>query len=259
VKPYITKFLKTVSLCLMAFPVLYIVVIATLFDISLNSCGKILLSPYYYLVSGLAVISGYGLWEMRRWSWFLFIASQAMIVVETAGLVLEYAENHHKLFAFIISTLSQLALTKRVANEIFVPYLFPRIRWWESNPRYKLSALSQIIRKTGETQEGEILDVSVAGCFIKLRKEINQDESIFLNFTMLGETIHCKGLVVWLTESAVIHPKGIGVKFTELTKAQKRALRNISRKLKKIAFVYRRYRYLTNQDEFLKQLEKVGG
>ncbi|MEO7163144.1 MAG: PilZ domain-containing protein [Bdellovibrionia bacterium] len=243
----------------MAFPVLYIVAVATLFDISLNSCGKILLSPSYYLVSGFAVISGYGLWEMRRWSWFLFMASQGLITAQTAVLVFGYAESHHRLFAFVISIFFQLGLIKRVASEIFVPYLFPRIRWWESNPRYKFSAIAQIVRKSGETQDGEILDISGAGCFIKLRNDLDQDESISLIFSMLGETIRCKGLVVWLTESAVIHPRGIGVKFTEITKSQKRALRIISKKLKKIAYVYRRYRYLTNQDEFLKQLEKVGG
>lgn len=259
VKQYITKFLKTVSLCLMGFPVLYIVAVATLFDISLASCGKILLSPYYYLVSGIAVIAGYGLWEMRRWSWFLFIGAQVFILAETAVLVLRHAESHYKLFAFVISIVFQLVLTKRVASEIFVPYLFPRIRWWESNPRYKLSGVAEIVRQTGQVHEGEILDLSVAGCFIKLRNDVNQDEPVLLNLKMLGESIECKGVAVWLTESAVIHPKGVGVKFTDLNKAQKRSLRNISRKLKKIASIYRRYRYLMNQDEFLKQLEKVGG
>jgi hypothetical protein len=259
VKRYITKFLKTVSLCLMAFPVLYIVVVATLFDVPLNSCGKILLSPYYYLVSSFAVIAGYGLWEMRRWSWFVYIASQGLIIAETAVIVFKYAENHHKLFAFGISIVFQLALIKRVSGEIFVPYLFPRIRWWESNPRYKLSAITQITRKNRPIEEGEILDISAAGCFIKSRNEVEQDEAITLSFKMLGETIQCNGFVVWLTESAVIHPKGFGVKFAELTKPQKRSLRVLSKKLKKIASVYRRYRYLVNQDEFLKQLEKVGG
>jgi uncharacterized membrane protein (DUF2068 family) len=259
VKQHITKFLKTVSLSVMAFPILYIVAVATLFDISLSSCGKILLSPTYFIVSVLVVISGYGLWEMRRWSWFLFIGSQGLVVAQTAAIVFGYAESHHKFFVFVISIIFQFLLTKRVASEIYVPYLFPRIRWWENNPRYKLSVPVKIFRKSGQSQDREILDISIAGCFIKMPLDLGQDEAISLDFVMFGETVQCKGLVVWLTESAVIHPRGIGVKFTELTKAQKRALRTIAKKLKSIASVYRRHRYLMSQEEFLKQFEKVDG
>jgi hypothetical protein len=62
-----------------------------------------------------------------------FLGFQALILAETLGIVFSYADSHHKLFALAVSIIVQIALTKRVANEIFVPYLFPQIRWWESN------------------------------------------------------------------------------------------------------------------------------
>jgi hypothetical protein len=117
----------------------------------------------------------------------------------------------------------------------------------------------KIARKSGEPEEGEILDISPLGCFIKLRNNMTQGENVSLEFNLLGESIQCGGAVVWVTESAVIHPKGVGVKFIDLNKVQKKSLKMIAKRLKKIAFVYRRYRYLLTQEEFLKQLEKAGG
>ncbi len=239
------------------FPVLYILLVATLFDIPLSACVGILLSPFYYVVSLFVVIAGYGLWEMRRWSWYIVVISQILVCYENALLVHEYAESHHKILAFLISTFLQFVLVLRVSQEIRVPYLFPRIRWWESNPRFKLSLPVVLIRKNGEKQEGEILDLSMAGCFIKLRSELNLDEKLTLNFSAFGHEVRCDGTVVWCAHSAVTHPKGVGIKLSLLSKEQKRALRIICRRLRKIGALYRSSRYLISQDEFLKKLEEL--
>ena len=50
---------------------------------------------------------------------------------------------------------------------------------------------------------------------------------------------------------------GIGVKFGPMERQQKRALRVVNQQLKKIAMLYRRWRYIKNQKEFLEQLEKL--
>lgn len=239
------------------FPIAYIVLAAALFDIPLSKCVGILLSPFYYIASLSVVIVGYGLWEMRRWSWYLFLISQVMIVYENAILVHEYAESHHKFLVFVLAVLFQIVLTFRVAKEIRVPYFFPRIRWWESNPRYRLSVPLGIKRKNGGEGEGEILDLSPSGCFAKVRTDFAMDESVSLKFRIYGFEIECEGKVVWCAQSAVTHPKGVGIKFGVLSKSQKRSLRIIARRLKKIASHYRRSRYLMSQEEFLKHLQEL--
>lgn len=241
----------------LAFPVIYIVVAATLFDIPLNTCIGILLSPFYYIVSLCAMITGYGLWEMRRWSWYLFILFQILLTYENALFVHGYAESHHKMLAFLFSILIQVILIYRVAGEIRVPYFFPRIRWWESNPRYRLTVPVTFTTKSGQQWEGEILDLSIVGCFVKLRQDFIQHEKVNLSFKIYGHEFQCDGTAVWLAVSTVTHPKGIGIKFTHLSKNQRRSLRLITRKLKKISDFYRRSRYLMSQEEFLKKLEEL--
>jgi hypothetical protein len=261
-KRYTSKFLKTVAVCYMAFPPLYIILAAILFDIPANLCVSVLLSPFYYIVALAAVLTGYGLWEMQRWSWYLFIASNILITYENAKLVSEYSATHHKFLAFLTSIFLLAALIYRVGREIRVPYFFPKIRWWESNPRYRLSVPVKVNRKAATASEpfqAEILDLSLGGCFVKIRTDIAQDETVGLEFAVFGFPLRCDGTIVWRTASTVTHPKGIGVKFVFLDKVQRRTLRSITRRLKKIAQLYRTSRYLMNQEDFLKRLEEIEG
>ncbi len=241
----------------MALPVAYIVLAATLFDIPLSNCARILLSPFYYITVFLGVLTGYGLWEMKRWSWYCFVVTQILVAYSNASYVFNYSESHHKTFGLLIAIILQIILVLRVDREVRVPYLFPRIRWWESNPRLRLSCPVILTRKSGEMIEGEILDISLAGCFIKLRQDLLPDESIYLKFKIFGFDIECEGIAVWLAQSAVTHPKGVGFKFGFLPKGQKRNLRNVQKRIRKISNFYRRARYWMTQDEFMSQLEAL--
>jgi hypothetical protein len=257
VKQYITRVLKAVACVLITFPLSYIVAAAILFDIPLNHCIGILLSPFYYIITFVAVFAGYGLWEMKRWAWYFFIISQVLVGYENAVFVLNYSASYHKILAYLISVVVQILVVYRVSKEVRVPYLFPRIRWWESNPRYRLSVSVNVLRKSGESLTGEILDISVAGCFIKLRPDLRLNESVTVQYRVFGYEMNCDGNVVWQAQSTVTHPKGIGVKFGLLQKSQKRALRHIRKRLKKISNFYRRSRYWMNQEEFDRQLEAI--
>jgi len=257
VKQYTSRILKSLAALFLGFPVLYLVWVAAVFDIPINTCFSILLSPFFYVVSIAVMVAGYGLWEMQRWSWHVLLVSQCLVFYESAVFILNYSESHHKFLAFILSGFLQWGLVYRVSKEIRVPYFFPNIRWWESNPRYKLSVPVTLMRKEKDAQEGEILDLSMLGCFIKVQEGLLQDETVTLRFKLFGNDVQCEGRVVWLAQSAVTHPKGVGVKFGLLTKVHRRSLRGINRRLRKIATLYRRGRYLMNQEDFLKRLEEL--
>jgi Tfp pilus assembly protein PilZ len=259
-KRYTSRFLKSVALFYMAFPIAYMILAALVFDIPAASYIHILLSPLYYLISFIAVISGWGLWEMSRWAWYVFGFANFMIVYENALVMKDYSESHHKLFGFIFSLLMVGFVFLRVSREIRVPYFFPKIRWWESDPRYRLAVRADLVRKVSEDLvAGEILDLSGTGCFIKTRIELKTDEPVALKFEAFKLPVQCDGIVVWKSESTVTHPKGVGIKFTTVDRQSKRNLRMISKRLKSIAQFYRTSRYLLTQDEFLKKLEEIEG
>lgn len=256
-KRYTSRFLKLTALAYMAFPVVYLICAALLFDIPPRQCLRILLSPLYYLVCFWAICAGYGLWEMRRWAWHVFLFSHILVLYGNAVLAADYGESHHKIFGFFFSVLVLAFLTVRLGREIRVPYFLPRIRWWETNPRYRLSVPVTIHRHQGEALTGEILDLSMGGCFIKFRTELNSDEAIRLEFTVFGQEFRPTGTVVWHTHSTVTHPKGVGIKFGPIARPERRLLKAVIHRLKKITTLYSSARYLMNQEDLSKKIEEL--
>jgi hypothetical protein len=257
VKHYVSRTLKLIAAIYMAFPISYIVFAALLFDIPGKNCSAILLRPSYYALSMIGAAAGFGIWEMRRWGWYVFLFTNALIAYTNAVLVVDFSQSSHKIAAYFATLLGLALLTYRVSKEVRVPYFLPRIRWWESDPRYRLCVAVSIQRTSGETNVGDILDLSLGGCFIKFRTDLHQDETIALQFTVFGQALSCAGTVVWRTQTAVTHPKGIGVKFAPMPRAQKRALKLINQRLRQISTLYNTSRYLMSQDEFLKKMEAL--
>ncbi len=257
VKHYISKTLKLIAFVYLGFPIAYVIFAALIFDVPARSCVRMLLSPLFVIVSVAAIIAGYGLWEMKRWAWHFFFLANVFIVYLNAIVVQDYSESHHRLLAFLSSLCVVGGVLYRVAREVRVPYFFPKIRWWESNPRYRLAVPALLLRKDGTPLDGQILDLSMTGCFVKLRHEVSADELVQVKFNVFKQDLDVQGVIVWRSKSTVTHPKGVGIKFGTLERPQKRALRLITRRLKQIANFYRTSRYLMNQEDFIKRLEEM--
>jgi hypothetical protein len=259
VKRYTSKFLRTTAWVYLVFPASYLAFAAVLFDVPMSALSEVLMMPLFYLNSAAGTLAGYGLREMRRWAWYLLIVSAVLIGYQNAQIAQHLSEAHHKVPAYIASLLILAGVLHRISREVRVPYFFPKIRWWESNPRYKLSVPAKVQGAGPVAVDGEILDLSLGGCFIKVRSELAQDEKVNLTFKVFGLPVACQGTVVWRTHSTVTHPRGVGIKFALETRVQKRVLRQINSRLRKIATLYRRSRYLMSQDEFLKRLDELEG
>jgi hypothetical protein len=194
---------------------------------------------------------------MKRWAWYFFLITATATGYANAVIALEMGESHHRALAFVLSLFALGGLVLRVAREVRVPYFLPKIRWWESNPRYRLSVPVALSRQSGESLQGEVLDLSASGCFIKLRTDLLQDELVTLAFTIFGQPVQISGTIVWRTASAVTHPKGVGLKFGPIPRPQKRVFRGIKRRLREITRLYRTGRYLMAEDEYSRRLKEL--
>ena len=257
-KLYTSRFLKGIALIYLAFPLTYLALTALLFEIPFRNVLSIVLSPGFYFLSALGMISGFGLLEMKRWAWYVFVCTDICICYNNAILAADYGTSDHRAVAFVGSVLVLLLILIRIAREVRVPYFLPRIRWWESHPRYKLVVPAILKVEQGQRVfRGDILDLSMGGCFIKTRDDLNLHDSVQLEFKALGKDVSCTGTVVWQTKSAVTHPRGVGIKFTPFSREQRRLFRLLISKLKEIATLYRNSRTLENQDDFYKKIEEI--
>lgn len=235
-KDHTSKFLRAIAYLYLAFPVTYLGYAMVLFNISSTNGLKIFFSFSYWLLAFTSIAVGYGLKEMTRWSWNIFLLNALFIAYANARIVFLYSESVNPFISFLVSVGLLIALIFRLGKEVRVPYFLPRIRWWEMNPRYKL-AVPVKVERMGSGFDAEILDLSFGGCFIKTRLDMNQDERLVSHFSLFGESLEIGGTVVWRSQSSVTHPKGVGVKFDALDKTQKLVMKAATRHLRKISAV----------------------
>lgn len=253
-RQYTSNFLKSVALYCLLFPLGYPVFAVLMFNIPVMKAYEIFFFPLFWVTTVLAVFTGAGLWDFKRWSWYTFFITCVLSVYVNVRVAISLGESSNRTLALVAALVLVLAILYRVAHEVRVPYFFPKIRWWESNPRYKLSVPVKLRRFTGDVVDGEIQDISIGGCFVKLRTEMQKNETLHLDFSALETPISCDGVVVWKTQSTVTHPKGVGVKFKGVSTSNRRLLKLVTRRLKKISRFYQKSRYILNADEFQKRL-----
>lgn len=205
-------------------PVLYPIWLGIWFEVAGSKIISLFLSPIYWFVLFLCVLSGYGMWEMKRWSWYVFLSANLFVVYQNAFVAATYGNSERAPVAFLTGVLGIFLIMVRVGKELRVPYFLPNIRWWESDPARKV--LIPVSMKIQEKKyEAEIMDISLSGCFIKCPDDFPLDERIDISFTLFGSPIECNGTIVWLAASTVTHPKGLGVKFGLHGKVYRRKLR----------------------------------
>ncbi len=258
-RTYSSRTLRVISYIWLSFPVTYFIYAMAVLALNLSGLVKVLLSPGYWFVCVITVIAGVGILRIRWYGWYLFLISNFLITYETAYDLSHHSVGDVKTAMFFLTVALQGLLIYFVGREIRVPYFFPRIRWWESDPRYKLSVQTKLLREDKSEMEGEIMDLSLGGCFIKTHSYFTPDENVVLDFAIFERAVRCTGRIVWRTESTVTHPKGIGVKFDALNKETTFCLRQATQKLKKLARVYSQLSRERNWQEYLQREQRYQG
>jgi len=236
VKEHTSRFLRAIAYLYLAFPVSYLVYASLLFNLPPERSSRIFFSFSYWALSISGIAVGYGFREMTRWGWNVFLLNTLFVAYANALIAIRYSESNNRFLAFLVSIAMLVFLIVRLGREVRVPYFLPKIRWWETNPRYKL-VVPVRVERTDSGFEGEILDLSMGGCFIKTRNDLNQNERILSRFELFGEILVIGGTVVWRSQSSVTHPKGVGVKFDILDKSQRKVMKAATRHLKRISAV----------------------
>ena len=230
-----SRYTTFLTFFMVPFSVTYLVFAALIFDLDSKGIISNVLSPLFYLASFFWIITGVGLKSLKKWSWYTLLIAQFFTVYLDALNLVQHSNSEFKVWAFAFTVLVQCYVIASVSNELRVPFLFPKIRWWESGiagmPHLKVS-LNHLSGSGGRT-EGRVLDMSRKGCFVKTHHDYQPFEKVTLNFEDVSQKIDIPGIVVWNAKSTVTHPKGIGVKFGTIDRKKKKVLRVIVRRLLK--------------------------
>jgi Tfp pilus assembly protein PilZ len=238
---------------------LFIAFALLIFRVDGKGLAQMLLAPGLWLTSAVAVWTGFAIRRIQWYAWYLFIFANLLVAYETAATLAYYSSVDYRLFLFIGTACLQLLMIWIVSREIRVPYYSPRIRWWESDPRYKLS-IKVVLRDsnlessvTGSTETAEIVDISRGGCFIKTNLHYEIDNVLHVSFHLFDSPIECLGQVVWYTESTFTHPKGIGLRFVDMDRETVKTLKDAAKRMKALAQDYTEMVRQRNWQEYLER------
>jgi len=176
------------------------------------------------------LVTAVGIFMVRKWGWYLFIGFSLFSVGMTAfNHFSDPTVNLPYTLSFEIAVLLSIAFffTKHVRS----PYFNPRMRWWETSKRFRVTLDSSVISEH-KNASGKVLDISEDGCFLAAPIKLDEGENIWIKIKSLGIVVNCIGRVVRLSEPG--EPKGFGVMFTSLGSESKKSLNQLMSKLRKI-------------------------
>ena len=229
------------SYLLWSFPITYVLTLGAFYNLPFPKMAAILFSVVYIAHSAFAIGTGFALYNMKPYAWHFFVFHSTLLLIEQFYVAISMAENYHVEIPLTLACLAIGSSIFLLKLELRVPYFNPKIAWWESDPRYKISVPAQMT-SADHFYQGEIMDISAGGCFIKLKENLKTEQLIQVKFSLFDQKFDCSGKIVWRTDSGVTHPKGVGVKFYALEKTHQIALRETVKKLKSLSKKYRSLR-----------------
>lgn len=235
------RLIHLVAWLILSTPVTYIILLGALYNLPLVKIGKIFFSFIYWAHSLIAIFSGWSLLKMKPYAWHSFFVLCILMLAEQIYIAYSLAENYFVPFPLVTAITVIMVLFYLVTSELRVPYFSPRIAWWESDPRYKISVPSQITTPD-HLYDGEIMDISAGGCFVKTKASLYPDQIIHLRFSLFEKNLGYSGRIVWKTESTVTLPKGVGIKFLGMNRTEQSELRATVKKLRKLSDKFKRDR-----------------
>jgi hypothetical protein len=116
-----------------------------------------------WILLGLIFASGLSLLFVRKWSWTFSLVTMAIITIYDIVMWHEFRMmGTAAVVAMIVCTLGFSAFM--FFTEFRVPYLNPRVRWWETSPRYRVD-LPVVLNKTDSP--ATLVDISRTGLLIE--------------------------------------------------------------------------------------------
>ena len=184
----------------------------------------------------LMPIAGIAILRMRKWSYVVFFAAMGWSLISNLRYLQYTSQSHSMLALLVVYSLQILLVLYFLLPSVRVTYFNPRVRWWESKPRFELKIPCTLEVKS-QRHEGTILNVSEGGVFFQIPKGFNVGDVSRLEFHILSQIFSASGKIVHQRELG----NGVycyGIQFDHTSDSQKR-FQNLTEALELLEFQQR--------------------
>jgi Tfp pilus assembly protein PilZ len=180
------------------------------------------LGTYEWIILAMFPIVAFGIWRVATWGYFLCMSFAAFLIVNNtyAMFVNQRAYSPYIVLLFQLVTFASIGLL--LHSHFAAPYFNPRMRWWETERRYRVSLKGQL-RAGQNLGDCEIVDISLGGCFITTQQKLQTGDEVMLRVATGEMHVTAKCQVVWVRS----HEPGYGLMFKPLAREDKKTLKKI--------------------------------
>ncbi len=209
---------------------------------------KVLPWPLMIIYVGLPVLAGLCIYICKKWSYYIYLACIATILVSNIFSFITHM-NYLNLFLLLVVLLIDIF----VVGYFMVPsvrkiYMDPRMRWWESKPRYFYDMTAQI-----DGSSVQITNISAGGLLFNSNYEFEVGKDFELQWTDNGVNYKVIGEVVYRVEKMSKIHNGLKFRDNETDKLKLKGLIDGLQRDGKIISD----RLPTKEDGFVPWLKKV--
>ena len=173
-------------------------------------------SPMTWVLLAMLFVSGVSLLVVRKWTWNLSLATLALVTLYDIIMMKQF------LMMGTVAVLAMVASTLGFGlvlyfSEFRRPYMNPRLRWWETSPRYKVD-LPVVLSKSD--LPATLVDISRTGVLVEwTTPEQIPDIEGDVQLTLPTQ----KAVAAKIKRRT---PKGYGLEFGELGREDRLAVRD---------------------------------
>ena len=175
-------------------------------------------------------ISAVALYSVKKWGWYLFLG--CVLVLIGYNIFVYFHNPRYSLSVLIIFNVV-LAVVAGIffRKHVIAPYFNPRLRWWESKPRFKIDIHAEIMLDN-QKRSGDILDFSSSGFFMAFENTLSIGKVYSFNLKCLKHSVNVSGKVMRKSTGKEEY-NGFGIMFFRLTDLEKTGINLIIKDLEK--------------------------
>lgn len=185
------------------------------------------------IVLALYPLCAVGIFSVKKWGWYLFLGCSLLLIGYNTVV---YLINPRYTPVLLILYNAALAVVAGIffRKHIIAPYFNPRLRWWETETRYRIDIYTELTIEENKLR-GEILDISNSGCLVAFNREIKLGEVHTFSLRCLRHFIEVTGKVMRKSSSDELGDF-YGVMFMKLTPFARDAINALISELEKSGF-----------------------
>lgn len=180
-----------------------------------------------WLTIVLFPVVAFGIYQVSRWGYFLFLAFSAFLIMKTSYLYFQNpAPNGYVVLLVHLSIIGVVGFF--LQKHIVAPYFNPNLRWWVRDERFRLNHVSQA-KYMDKYFDCEVLDMSLSGCFIQIKSqtvEVGAMLWVFLEYD--GLKLAVPGKIMRDVKGAT---PGYGIMFVGLGPVERKQIQNVMDRL----------------------------